>query len=261
MKKKLIAFLFLTFAVLAGNASAQTNDEKAEAVIAKAVRWLGGDAYLKIKSQVGRGKFSVMTDGMISSFQSFVDVLVYPTKERTEFKQSGVKTIQTNSGDTGWTFDGNDLTINVQSEDQVDNFKRAMDTNLDNLLRGHWRGRATLAYVGRREASLGTRNDVVKLTYGDNEFVVEFEFADDGQPMKTTYKRTNPEGVEVKEEDRFAQFVLVQGVKTPFIIDHYSGGIHSTRINYESVEYNKAIPDSIFAKPTNPKELKKDLKL
>lgn len=261
MNTKLIALMILTFSVFAGNASAQARDEKAEAVVAKAVRWLGGDAYLKVKSQVGRGKFSIMTDGMISSFQSFTDVIVYPNKERTEFKQSGVKTIQTNSGDSGWIFDGNGQTINLQNEDQIDNFKRAMDSNIDNFLRGAWRGRATLSYVGRREASVGTRNDVVRLTYADTEFSIEFEFADDGQPMKSVYKRTNPEGVEVKEEDRFAQFVLVQGIKTPFIIDHFSGGVHSTRINYESVEYNKPIPDSIFTKPTNPKELKKDLKL
>lgn len=261
MRTKLIALTILTVSLFAAKTPAQNRDEKAEAVIAKAVQWMGGDAYLKVKTQIGRGKFSLMTDGMNSSFQSFTDVIVYPNKERTEFKQSGVKTIQTNSGDTGWVFDGAGQTINVQSEDQVDNFKRAMDTNLDNFLRGAWRGRAALTYVGRREASLGKRNDVVKITYKDTEFSVEFEFADDGQPMKSVYKRTNPEGVEVKEEDRFAQFVPVQGIKTPFIIDHFSGGVHSSRINYESVEYNKPIPDSIFTKPTNPKELKKDLKL
>lgn len=241
--------------------SAQTTDEKAEAVLKKAVRTIGGDNYLKIKTQIGRGKFSLVREGRIGSFQSFVDVIVFPDKERTEFKELGRKNVQTNTGDTGWIFDGMAEAITVQSEKQVQAFKRAMNTNLDNFLRGHWRGKAMLSYVGRREASLGKRNDVVKLTFTEDDFAVEFEFSDDGMPVKAVYKSTNPEGVETKEEDRYAQFVEVQGVKFPFIVDHFSNGAHVSRVAYETVEFDKPVPDSVFAKPNNAKELKKDLKL
>ena len=61
-------------------------NNEAEAIIDKAVQKLGGDRYLKVTSQVSRGKFSVIRDGVIVSFQSFIDVIVYPDKERTEFK-------------------------------------------------------------------------------------------------------------------------------------------------------------------------------
>ncbi len=241
-------------------AQTQKTDEKAEAVLKKAVQVLGGDNYVKVKSQIGRGKFSSMREGVVSSFQTFIDVFVFPDKERTEFKAFGVKTVQTNTGNSGWIFDGEAQVINVQSETQVNDFKRGINASLDNLLRGQWRGRAALSYVGKREASLGKRNDVIKLTY-DDDFTVEFEFSADGFPVKAIYKRTNPEGVDVKEEDRYAQFVDIQGIKTPFIIDHFSGKVQTSRINYETMEFNKSIPDSIFAKPTSPKELKKDLKL
>ena len=40
-----------------------------------------------------------------------------------------------------------------------------------------------------------------------------------------------------------------------------SAVFHASRINYDSVEFNKTIPDSIFAKPATAKEAKKDLKL
>lgn len=252
--------LVLCVCVLAVAGSAQNVDEKAQAVLKKAVQALGGDNYLKIKSQVGRGKFSIMADGRIGSFQSFIDVIVFPDKERTEFKELGRKNIQTNIGDSGWVFDGMAEVVNVQSEQQVKDFKRAMNVSLDNLLREYWRGKAVLSYVGRREASLGKRNDVVKLTY-EGDFAVEFEFSAEGMPVKSIYKGLDPEGKERKEEDRYAQFVDVQGIKMPFIIDHFSGGVLTSRINYESIEFNKTIPDSIFTKPTGPKELKKDLKL
>lgn len=255
-----ILSLTLALCILAIGGLAQNTDEKAEAVLKKAVQTLGGDNYLKVKTQIGRGKFSLMRDGKIGSFQSFIDVIVYPDKERTEFKALGRKNVQTNVGDTGWIFDGDAEVINVQTETQIKDFKRGINASLDNLLRGFWRGKAVLSYAGRREASLGKRNEVVKLTYEDG-LTVEFEFSAEGLPVKAIYKRTNPEGVESKEEDRYAQFVEVQGIKAPFIIDHFSGGVQTSRINYETIEYNKPVPDSIFTKPNAAKELKKDLKL
>ena len=96
---------------------------------------------------------------------------------------------------------------------------------MDNILRGHWRREgAELKYAGRRQAGIGRSNDAVKLIYEDG-FAVEFEFADDGTPMKSYYTRKNAEGENIREEDIYAQFVDVQGIKTPFIIDHWTGGI------------------------------------
>ncbi|HTK26137.1 MAG TPA: hypothetical protein VL327_06240, partial [Pyrinomonadaceae bacterium] len=71
-------------------------DEKAEAILKKAVQVMGGDKYLNVKTQIGRGRYSVIRDGAVVSFQSFIDVIVFPDKERTEFKGSGVKTVQVN---------------------------------------------------------------------------------------------------------------------------------------------------------------------
>ena len=235
-------------------------DGQAEGVLKKAVQTLGGDKYLNAKSQIGRGKFSTIKDGVNVSFQSFTDVIVFPDKERTEFKGSGVRTVQTNTGASGWVYDGDQDLIKIQNEQQIANFRRGLRTSLDNLLRGGWHGDAELTYAGRRQASLGKRNDVLKLTYKDG-LVVEFEFADDGSPQKAIYKRTGADKEEVTEEDRYAQFVETDGIKAPYIIDHVVNGVPSSRINYESIEYNKQVLDSIFAKPSNPKELKKDLKL
>lgn len=233
----------------------------AEAVLQKALSSVGGDRYLKVTSQVGRGRFSIMKDGAVVSFQSFVDVIVFPDKERTDFKAGGVKSIQTNVGDTGWTFDGDAEKIKEQDEKQIESFKRGIRTSLDNLLRGQWRGQAKLAYVGKRPATLGKRNEVIRLTYDDG-LVVEFEFAaDTGLPAKALHSRTSADGEDIREEDRYAQFVDVAGIKSPFIIDRFTNGVQTSRINYESIEYNKLIPDTIFSKPANPKELKKDLKL
>lgn len=237
------------------------NIAKAEAVIKKAVEALGGQKYLQVKTIVGRGKYSIIRDGRMVSFQSFTDVIAYPDKEYTEFKERGIKTVQANFGDGGWYFDGAVETLNDQTESQIDGFKRSMRTNVDNFLRGVWRGKdAQLSYVGRRFASLGKRNDVVKLSFEDG-FSVEFEFSDEGLPMKSIYSRFASDKKEILEEERFAQFLNVEGIKVPFIVDHFTGDVRVSRANYESVEFNRSVPDSVFQKPDNIKSLKKDLKL
>ncbi len=232
----------------------------AQAIIAKAVQLLGGDRYLQVKTQIGRGKFSVIAQGMVASFQSFTDVIVFPDKERTEFKGNGSRTIQVNTGDTGWIFDGDQELIKVQNASQIANFKKGIRTSLDTLLRGSWKGNAELSYAGKRAATLGKRNDVVRLKYTDG-FSVDFEFSVEGIPQKAVYIRYNDEAEEIKEEDRYAQFIDVNGIKAPFIIDRFTNGRASSRINFETLEFNKTISDTIFAKPATPKDAKKEIKL
>ena len=258
---------FLVILTLSAWSFAQTETpkppqtEKAEAVIAKAVEAVGGERYLRVTSQVGRGQFSVIKDNSVASFQTFVDVIVFPDKERTEFKGNGSRTTQVNTGGTGWVFDGDQQIIKIQNENQIANFKQSLRTNIDNLLRGHWKGQAALSYIGRRPATLGKRNEAIKLTYSDG-FTVEFEFSvDTGFPQKALFKRISFEGEEVKEEDRYAQFVEFNGIKSPLVIDRFTNGKQSSRINYNTIEFNRTFPDSIFKKPTNAKEAKKDLKL
>ena len=263
MLTRSVLFFFI-LAVISGffatvNAQDKT-DERAQVIVSRAIQVMGGDRYLHVTSQVGRGKYSVFQNNAVVSFQSFIDVIVFPDKERTEFRGGGTKTIQTNSGRNGWVYDGDQELIKVQTEKQVANFVTGLRVSLDNLLRGYWKEEAELSYVGRRPASLGKRNDVVRLTYKDG-VVIEFEFADDGTPAKSVYKHTAADGSEVTEEDRYAQFIDVGGIKTPFIIDRYTNGAQNSRINYDSVEFNQSIADSIFAKPLSPKELKKDLKI
>lgn len=230
--------------------------EQAEGILKKAIQTLGGDKYLSVKTQIGRGKYSIIQDGGVVSFQTFIDVIVFPNKERTDFKGGTGKSIQANVGNTGWVFDGGQELVKVQGQDQVEGWQRGMRTSLDYLLRGHWKGDAELSYVGKRAATLGKRNDVVKLTYSDG-LVIEFEFAtEDALPQKSVYKHTNDANEEVKEEDRYAQFIDVAGIKTPFIVDRFTNGNQTSRINYQSVDFNKPIPDAVFAKPNGPKDVK-----
>ena len=192
----------------------------------------------------------------------FLDYIVFPDKERTEFTTQGIRVINTNTGATGWLYDGATKSLHDLKPEQIEDFKRAMRTSVENALRGWWRKEgATLSYAGRREAGLAKRNETVRITYPD-KFWVEFEFgAKDGLPAKVIYKRTrakadSDETEEITEEDRLAKPITISGVTAPYVIDHYIDGKQTSRINYESIEYNRSLPDSLFVKPANAKSVK-----
>jgi hypothetical protein len=263
----LIATLSLISTVSAQNQAVPSTaessiDEKSQQIIDKAIQALGGSAYLNVKSVVGKGFYSPFHEGAAMPPARFLDYIVYPDRERTEFSGAGAKTIQTNVGDTGWLYDGGVKKITDQGEAQIEDFKRVMKTSLENLLRGWWKkDGAQVRYAGRREAGLAKRNETVRLTYPDG-FWIEYEFgARDGIPAKIIYKRNRKnldtgDFDETTEEDRLFKFIEVSGVTQPWIIDHFVNGVQTTRINYENVVYNQPLPDSLFAKPTDIKQIK-----
>ncbi|HEX8502483.1 MAG TPA: hypothetical protein VF659_18015 [Pyrinomonadaceae bacterium] len=232
-------------------------DEKAQAVLARAVEALGGPAYLGVRTAVSQGYFTQFREGVGGLPVSFRDYMAHPDRERTEFKGAGVRSVQVNTGETGWLFEAKKKQLTDVTPEQAADFRTAMRTSVDNVLRGWWRAEgASLAYVGRREAGLARRNEVVRLSYPDG-FEAEFEFdAREGLPSKVVYKRQNAEGETVEEEDRYAQFISVGAVRTPFVIDHYRAGVQTSRVNYDKVEFNQPVPDSLFAKPADVKAIK-----
>ena len=254
----LVLILSLVFA----QTPASSVDEKSQEIIDHAIEALGGQRYLNIQTEFGKGFYTTYNEGMSGVPSRFVDYISYPDRERTEFSNSGIRTIQTNSGDTGWLFDGAVKKISDQSPAQVENFKFAMKTRFENLLRGWWKKEGgKITYAGRREAGLAKRNETVRLTYPDG-FWIEYEFgARDFLPAKVIYKRTrkDPDSgdqVEVTEEDRIMTFIKIDGVNAPWIIDHYINGTQTSRINYEQVQYNQSFAESLFAKPADVKSIK-----
>jgi hypothetical protein len=258
----MIFVLILALVFAQSPAPSPSIDKKSQEIIDRAVEALGGQRYLNIQTVFGKGFYTTYNEGNSQIPARFLDYISYPDRERTEFTGAGIRTIQTNDGDTGWLFDGAVKKISDQTPAQVENFKQAMRTTPENLLRGWWKKEGgKITYVGRREAGLAKRNETVRLTYPDG-FWIEYEFgARDGLPAKVIYKRNrkDPDSgdmVEVTEEDRIMKFVPVEGVTAPWIIDHFINGKQTSRINYESVQYNQVFTDDLFAKPDSVKSIK-----
>ena len=246
----------------ADNKTKTVTDDKAEQIVQRGLQAVGGEPYLAVRTLIGRGFFTDYKDGVPGIPTRFVDYIAYPDRERTEFTGGGARLIQTNDRDKGWVFDGAALTLKDQTAAQLEDFRMAMRTSVENILRGWWRkDGATLSYIGRREAGLARRNETARLTYPDGSWI-EYEFAaSDGMPAKVLYQRKQkkPDSDEmenISEEDRLFKPITIGGVVAPYVIDHYRNGVQTSRINYESVEFNKPIADSLFTKPANIKAIK-----
>jgi len=237
-------------------------DQKSQEIIDRAIETLGGEKYLNVQTVIGKGFYTTYRDGISQIPARFLDYIAFPDRERTEFTGAGIRTIQTNVGDTGWMFDGAVKKISDQTPAQVEEFKRGLRTGLEYLLRGYWKKEGgKITYVGRREAGVGKRNETIRLTFPD-DFWIEYEFgARDGYPAKIIYKRErkDPDSgdmVQANEEDQLFKFITIDGITAPWVIDHCTNGKQTSRINYESVQYNQRFVDNLFTKPADVKSIK-----
>ena len=258
----MIFLLILSLLFAQSPAPATSVDEKSQQIIDRAIETLGGQKYLGVQTVIGKGFYTTFKDGISQIPARFLDYIAYPDRERTEFTGAGIRTIQTNDGDTGWTFDGAVKKISDQTPAQVAEFKQAIRTSLEYLLRGYWKkDGGKITYVGRREAGVGKRNETIRLSFPD-DWWIEYEFgARDGLPAKIIYKRERKDPnsgdmVEMTEEDHLFRFITVDGVTAPWVIDHFINGKQTSRINYETVQYNQRFADNLFAKPVDVKSIK-----
>src|SRR5437867_3227214 len=71
-------------------------------------------------------------------------------------------------------------------------------------------------------------------------------------PMSVSYEETGEKGVS-KNEVRFFQYVVYDGVKFPNVVDFYRDGVQASRVNYESIKLDAPIPETLFTKPASVK--------
>ena len=254
----LMGFLLVGILGLAVLAAAQDeNDpEKAAALIRDAIKARGGDTYLKIRTAVSRGQYSPFEKGVSDAPMPVVDYIVYPDRERTEFSKGDTKYVQTNSGATGWVYEAKQKMIRDQTEDQIKVGQQSLRYDLDNLLRrGSQEAGAKLVYVGRREVSRNIFSEAVRIDFTDGASVTLHFDPRAKLPLMTEYK-TITEGKTSNEQARYYRWVDFGGVQFPTIVDVYHEGIQTARYSVDSVEFNVEVPEKLFAKPVNIKEVK-----
>lgn len=262
--KTLVSILTICF--LASLAYAQKADpddpanvEKGRKLLQQAVEARGGLVFLGFKSMESEGQWTMFDKGLSTNPVPFLDQIVMPDKERTEFgkgKRKKDKKINVNSGETGWVYDGQVETLKDQNAAQIADFKDARQVDLDLLLRGASNGKAyEVKFYGKEETRPGERGDVLKITLPTGRECYLLLDPNNKLPVRLTYEKNEEQGP-ARYEYRYNQWVVYDNVKFPNIIDLYKDKIQISRVNLQSVKLNVSLPDSLFVKPESAKAVK-----
>ena len=257
---KLLALLLIAFVSAPATINAQEQDEndpaKAAALIREAVKARGGDAYLKFRTVASRGQYTPFDKGLSGNPMTFVDYIAYPGRERTDFGKGDNKFIQSNSESANWVYDGKQKMIREQTQEQIKQFQQGARYDLDNLLRvASSQAGVKLVYLGRREPWRNQFSEAVRLDFTDGGAATLHFDTRTKLPLSTEYKQVTEEGT-ANNESRYYRWVEFDGVLFPTLVDSYRDGKQSARISFDSVSITEGIPDKLFAKPANIKEVK-----
>ena len=253
-----IATALFVCAVVGSAQSKPDATGQADILVRAAIEARGGSVYLGIKNLVATGQYTQYDGGTPTVPVPFVDIIVYPNKERTEFGKGKKKDrrIQVNVGPTGWVYDGETETLKDQNEDQARDFVEGLQNDIDHILRGGWQAEgARTRFVGREETRPGERADFIEVEINPGRKVAVLLDRYTHLPLSVGYEKANDKGI-TRYETRFFQYIVYGGVKFPNIVDFYRDGVQISRINYQDIKLNAPIADEIFAKPASVKAVK-----
>ena len=252
--------LFLVVALVVHSAPAQDGDDKdvtkAAALVRDAIKARGGDPFMSVRSVVTRGQYTPFEKGVSGNPAPFVDYVVYPGRERTEFGKGDSKVVQTNSESVNWVYEAVQKMIRDQTDEQVKGFQQGVRYDLDNLLRTAAREKGVkLAYVGRREAWKNVFSEAVRVDFDDGGSAILHFDSRSKLPLMVEYKALTPEGT-AHTESRYFRWVDFGGIQFPTLQDFYRDGKQSARVSFDTVSFNEPVPEKLFAKPASIKEVK-----
>ncbi|MGH9754813.1 MAG: hypothetical protein ACREA2_18705 [Blastocatellia bacterium] len=234
------------------------NVERGAELIKQAVQARGGERFLSFANIMSTGLYTPFQKGVSTFPIQFIDWIVYPDKERTEFGKGKKKDrrIQVNVGKIGWVYDGDAQTLKDQSDKQIEDHLEGLEFDIDRLLRAAAKGDGVEAgYAGREETRPGERADAVAIRLKPDRTGYLLLDSQTHLPISLSYEKTEDGGL-VKHEIRYAQYVDYDGVKFPNIVDYFRDNVQMNRVNIQSIKLNTPINDELFAKPASAKAIK-----
>src|SRR5499426_3193703 len=234
------------------------NVERGAELVKQAVQARGGERFLGFTTIMLNGIYTPFAKGMSQLPIQFIDWIVYPDKERTEFGKGKKKDrrIQVNVGKTGWVYDGDSETLKDQTDKQIEEHLEGLEFDIDRLLRAAAKGDGVeVGFAGREETRPGERADAVSIKLNSDRTAYLLLASQPHLPMSLSYEKTEDGGL-VKQETRYNQYVDYDGVKFPNIVDFFRDNVQTGRVNIELIKLNTQISDELFVKPASVKAVK-----
>ena len=219
-------------------------DPKAQQVIDRVIRALGGPAFLNMKRLTTRGRIFSITDESTTGFAPFESAVEYPDKRRFSYGKKN-PVILINNGDQEWELD--QLGQTSQTPEQVRRWKISNRYSLENLLRLRIHEPGILIQPGG-------------VDFVDNVATQALEMVDAQEtqlkldlnrqtilPVSITYRVRDPKTGDWDEfADVYSDYKNIEGIMTPMHIARFYNEERVSEIFRSSAHYDDEYPPNYF---------------
>jgi len=219
-------------------------DPKAQQVLDRVVRALGGPAFLNMKRLTTRGRVYSITDESTSGFAPFESAVEYPDKRRFTYGKK-LPVILINNGDQEWELDQYGQTD--QLPEQVRRWKISSRYSLENLLRLRIHEPGMLIQMGGVDfvdnvATLSL--DVVDAQATQLKLDLNRQTS---LPVSIIYRVRDPNTGDWNEfADVYSDYKDIQGIMTPMHIARFVDGERVSEIFRSYAHYDDDYPSTYF---------------
>jgi hypothetical protein len=254
---------------------------KAKALLQQVITVLGGRAYLDVRDFECDGRIAQFeSSGNLAGSIPFHDQWLLPDKDRLEYISKGMNTIlgtligldggpfimhggvviTVYAGAQGWMLDK--AGVSNQPEDLVKSFAEQVKSGMNNMLRSRMNEDGMeFRYAGTDLVDL---KEVEWIEISDRDHRVLRMAVDKFThlPMRWVVTRRDPETREQTESvTSYAQFLPIDGVKTPLNVSRTQNGRQVSQIYLKDCKYNVNLSPQLFTRASleqlSPKVAKK----
>jgi len=219
-------------------------DPKAQQVIDRVIRALGGPAFLNMKRLTTRGRIFSIRDESTSGFAPFESAVEYPDKRRFSYgKRPPV--ILINNGDQAWELDRYGQTS--QTAEQARRWRISNRYSLENLLRLRIHEPGILIQPGGVDFVDNVATQALDMVDAQETQLKLDLNRQTILPVSVTYRVRDPKTGDWEEfADVYSDYKNIEGIMTPMHIARFLNEERVSEIFRSSAHYDDEYPPTYF---------------
>lgn len=227
---------------------AQTNQQKARAVLDRMIAAMGGQAYLAVQDAYSEGRYGRFGhNGAQVGGTVFFRYWEWPDKDRWELTpQRDIVQLYLNDKAYEITYKGSQLQ-DPQKDDNVKFNILRHQYSLENVLRTWINAPGTILIDEGPTLATNRMAERITVITANNESVTILVLSDTHLPAQKTFSIRDPQSKEKDEEDEiYDNWRMVQGINTPFsrLVQH--NGRMSRQEYLQEIVYNRHLTENVF---------------
>jgi hypothetical protein len=219
-------------------------DPKAQQVLDRVIRALGGPAFLNAKRLTTRGRIYSITDEVTSAFAPYQSAVEYPDKRRFSYGKNP-PVILINNGDQAWELDRFGQTS--QTPEQARRWRISNRYSLENLLRLRIHEPGILIQPGGVDFVDNVATQALGMV-DQQETQLKLDLNRQTLlPVRVTYRVRDPKTGDWDEfADVYSDYKNIEGIVTPMHIARFMNDERVSEIFRSFAHYDDEYPSTYF---------------